>query len=61
MWLLGTILVGTVVLGSYVLFEKRINQRRCPCCGYFISIDALPEQCPRCGSIVEESEETGIK
>jgi len=55
-WILLTALIGGALLVAYFLIEKRINQRRCLECGYGVSIDALPEQCPRCGSRIGEEE-----
>jgi hypothetical protein len=37
------------VLAAYAIFEKRINQRGCPECGFRVSIDGLDEDCPRWG------------
>jgi Zn finger protein HypA/HybF involved in hydrogenase expression len=51
-----TILIGSAILVTYVLIEKRINQRRCSECGYSVSIDAVPEQCPHCGSTIDGDE-----
>jgi rubrerythrin len=52
--LLAALIVG-VFLAAYVMFEKRINQRLCPECGFRVSIDGLDEDCPRCGSVIPKS------
>jgi ribosomal protein S27AE len=52
LWIILTIIVGGAVMIAYSLVEKRINQRACAECGFTIFVDALPEQCPRCGNIV---------
>lgn len=44
------IAVVSAVLIVYAMIEKRINQHRCPCCGYGVSKDALDDDCPSCGS-----------
>ena len=54
MWILLAIVIGGVVLLTYVMIEKRINQRACPECGFRVSIDGLDEICPRCGSLIPE-------
>jgi rubrerythrin len=52
LWIILTVVVGGAAIIAYSLIEKRINQRACPECGFGIFVDALPEQCPRCGIIV---------
>jgi rubrerythrin len=52
LWIILTVVVGGAAIIAYSLIEKRINQRACPECGFGIFVDALPEQCPRCGTIV---------
>jgi rubrerythrin len=47
-------LLSAVALMAYSIIEKRINQRPCLECGYGVSVDAINEQCPRCGSLVNE-------
>jgi len=47
-------LLCAMVLMAYSMIEKRMNQRPCPDCGYGVSVDAINEQCPRCGSLVNE-------
>jgi rubrerythrin len=54
MWILITIIAGGAVLVAYAALERKFNQRRCASCGYRVSVDALPEVCPRCGAIIEE-------
>jgi hypothetical protein len=56
MTIILTILIGSAILVTYFLIERRVNQRRCPECGYGVSIDAVPEQCPRCGSTIDGEE-----
>ncbi|HXG94626.1 MAG TPA: hypothetical protein VNN73_19955 [Blastocatellia bacterium] len=53
MWFLLTVILGGGLLIAYVMIEKRINLRPCLECGYKVSVDALPEQCPRCGEMIE--------
>jgi hypothetical protein len=48
--LLLTIIIGGAVLIAYCFLEKRINQRACLACGFRVSVDAVDDQCPRCGS-----------
>ena len=55
MLILGTALIVAMILCAYVVIEMRINQQKCEC-GYSVSIDALPEKCPRCGSTIAERE-----
>jgi hypothetical protein len=45
-----TVLGGGAALLTYALIERRINQRACPHCSFRVSVDALAEQCPRCGA-----------
>jgi len=54
MWILLTILVGGAALLGYLAVDKKVNQTRCRNCGSWVSIDALTEECPRCGTIIEE-------
>jgi rubrerythrin len=54
MVMLLSILVGAAALVAYSMFEKRINQRACPECGFTMAIDAIEAQCPRCDSILGE-------
>ena len=51
-------LIVSVFLVAYVIFEKRINQRACPECGFRISKDGLVEDCPRCGSLIPQYRES---
>jgi len=55
MWILLAIVIGGAVLTTYVIIEKRTNQRACPECGFRVSVDGLDEDCPRCGSLIPES------
>jgi len=55
MLILATALIVAMILCAYVVIEMRINQQKCEC-GYSVSIDALPERCPRCGSTIAERE-----
>jgi len=56
--LLLAIVICAAVLFAYSLFEKRINQRACPECGFMVSLDAPAGDCPRCAPIVDsESQE----
>ena len=41
---------------AYVLIERRISQRGCPHCRFRVSVAALEEQCPRCGSSVRRQD-----
>lgn len=52
MALILAMLGAGAVLFAYVLLERHINQRSCLECGFRISIDALDEDCPRCGSLI---------
>lgn len=52
MWLLLAILFSGVALTTYAFVERRINQRRCPECGFGVSKDGLDEDCPRCAAII---------
>jgi rubrerythrin len=55
--MLLSILLGAAALVAYSMFEKRINQRACPECGFTMAIDAIEAQCPRCDSILGEEVE----
>ena len=57
MVMLLSTLLAAAVLFAYFLFEKRINQRACPECGFTLAIDAIEAQCPRCDSILGEETE----
>lgn len=46
-----TVIFGLAVLFVYSLVERRINQRACKGCGFRQSVDAVDEQCPRCGAV----------
>jgi hypothetical protein len=50
--LILTMIIGGAVLIAYCWIEKRINQRACLACGFRLSVDAIDEQCPRCGSAI---------
>jgi rubrerythrin len=52
MWLIFAILVVGAALTTYAVVERRINQRRCPECGFGVSKDGLDEDCPRCDAII---------
>ncbi len=45
--------LGIAALVVYVVIEKRINQRKCPECGFGRARDFPVEQCPRCGALVK--------
>ena len=50
-----TVIIGGAVLIAYCWLEKRVNQRACLACGYRVSVDALEDRCPRCGTLFETS------
>jgi predicted RNA-binding Zn-ribbon protein involved in translation (DUF1610 family) len=52
MVLILAILGVSAVLIGYVLIERRISLRRCPECGFRVSIDGLDEDCPQCGTLI---------
>jgi ssDNA-binding Zn-finger/Zn-ribbon topoisomerase 1 len=51
--LLAILVVGAVLI-AYAMIEKRISLRRCPECGFRVSIDGLDEDCPKCGSLIPQ-------
>ena len=57
--ILAILVVGGVLTG-YVMIEKRINLRRCPECGFKVSIDGVDENCPRCGSLIPQVIKTEV-
>ena len=57
--ILAILVVGGVLTG-YVMIEKRINLRRCPECGFKVSIDGVDENCPRCGSLIPQVSKTEV-
>jgi hypothetical protein len=52
--ILLSILLGAAALVAYSMFEKRINQRACPACGFTMAIDAVEGECPRCATSLGE-------
>ncbi|HKP84939.1 MAG TPA: hypothetical protein VJZ26_02510 [Blastocatellia bacterium] len=60
MIILLAVLLASAALVAYSKFEKRINQRACPECGYTVSVDAVEEQCPSCDLIFGEEAEDRI-
>lgn len=47
------ILIGLSALVSYILLEKRINQRKCPECGTSASDQNPDETCRGCGALLK--------
>ena len=57
MLMLLSILLAAAALVAYFMFEKRINQRACPVCGFTLAIDAIESQCPSFDYILGEETE----
>ena len=60
MTLLLVIILGTAVLVAYTMFEKRINQRACPECGFRLSMDAPEGDCARCNALIDREWEADL-
>lgn len=60
MWILLAIVIGGGVLITYVMIEKRTNQRSCPQCGFRVSLDGPDESCPRCGSLIPNTSKAEV-
>ncbi len=54
MVLLSVIVLVTAVVIAYSMFERRINHRRCPDCGFRMSKDAPGAACPHCNPVFDQ-------